>query len=104
MTKDGKEINNIQDLPIEVRQVFARLGADSNDWNKMGKDKQEKILQKINAKPRQSMRPSKPPGAPPPSHPPPPGTPCHIEFKYKVVHHEKDLSNLKVDPLRVPKK
>ena len=27
-----------------------------------------------------------------------------IKFKYKVVHHEKDLSNLKVDPLRVPKK
>ena len=31
-------------------------------------------------------------------------TPRPIEFKYKVVHHEKDLSNLKVDPLRVPKK
>ena len=31
-------------------------------------------------------------------------TQCPIEFKYKVVLHEKDLSNLKVDPLRVPKK
>ena len=34
------------------------------------------------------------------------GTKTHhgqIKFKYKVVHHEKDLSNLKVDPLRVPK-
>ena len=28
-----------------------------------------------------------------------------IKFQYKVVHHEKDLSNLKVDPLRKgPKK
>ena len=31
-------------------------------------------------------------------------TPRPIEFKYQVVHHEKDLSNLKVDPLRVQKK
>ena len=31
-------------------------------------------------------------------------TQCPIEFKYKVVLHEKDLSNLKVDPLRIPKK
>ena len=31
-------------------------------------------------------------------------TPRPIEFKYKVVLHEKDLSNLKVDPLRIPKK
>ena len=30
-------------------------------------------------------------------------TPRPLKFKYKVVLHEKNLSNLKVDPLRVLK-
>ena len=68
MSKDGKEIDNLQHLPKEVRLLFARHGMGEKQWKELDPKMRENIVKTVDRKTiyrPSSKRPDKIPPAPP---------------------------------------